>query len=379
MREVIGSPLRSCAAAAFLALVAGAPSLAQDTQAVEEVEDLTFAPRFTEAEGTPAGILPQLGVLLRLPEGLQLRNPSKPAPPEEPIPYDRVFPLLGEEVVNRGYALPLPVGVSLMSVNNIQEQHLSDLSVTLAKGADPSKDDLKETPFVSFDNVRSYTRSKQFKADLWVLPFLNIFATVGRLDGKVDLDVLLDLADIGPSRPFGPGPSRPPGGGPTPPDRPSGPDFPDSARLNFVANIDAVTTTVGAVGVYGIGAWWGSFNASHTVTVSSNSETDIKSTTAGLRLGRRFEFGNDHMISPYAGASYLDVDTVIEGVYSLQDAFDDGDDLNIRYKVRQENVHKYSAILGLNMGFRNGTALQAEYNRNGGGDERVVLSATYRF
>ncbi|NDR55670.1 MULTISPECIES: hypothetical protein [Aliiruegeria] len=359
MREMTEPSLHSGAAVVALALVTGFPSLAQETQSAAEVEDLTFAPRFTEAEGTPSGILPQLGVLLRLPEGLQLRNPSSPSPPEEPIPYDRVFPLLGEKTINRGYALPLPVGVTLLGVNNIQEQHLSNLAVTLAKGSDPSKDDLKETPFVSFDNVRSYTRSKQLKADLWVLPFLNLFAAVGKLDGEVDLDVMLDLADIGP---------LPPGAG-----------LPDDITLDFTASIDAVTTTVGAIAVYGIGAWWGSLNASHTITVSSNSETDIKSTTAGLRLGRRFEFGNGHMVSPYAGASYLDVDTVIEGVYSLEDAFDDGDALNIRYRVRQENVHKYSAIFGLNMGFRNGTAVQAEYNRNGGGDERVVLSATYRF
>ncbi len=359
MRKTTNQSLRPGAVAVVLALVAGSPSLAQETQAAEDNEELTFARRFTGAVETPSGVLPQLGVLLRLPDGLQLRNPRSPSPPDEPIPYNRVFPLLGEEMINRGYALPLPIGATLLGVNNIQEQHLSNLSVALAKGGDPSKDDLKETPFVSFDNVRSYTRSKQLKADLWVLPFLNLFATVGKLDGEVDLDVLLDLADIGP---------LPPGAG-----------LPDDITLDFTANIDAVTTTVGAIAVYGIDAWWGSLNASHTVTVSSNSETDIKSTTAGLRLGRRFEFGNGHIVSPYVGTSYLDVDTVIEGVYSLEDAFDDGDDLSVRYKVRQENVHKYSAILGLNVGFRNGTALQAEYNRNGGGDERVVLSATYRF
>lgn len=359
MNETSAQPLRHGAVALFLTFLAGGASCAEEPQGKEMADAPTFAPYFTGTVDTPSGVLPQLGVLLRLPDGLQLRNPSAPEAPTEPIEYNRLFPLLGEKTINAGYALPLPAGVTLLGINNVQEQRLSNLSVTLSKGADPSKDDLKETPFVSFDNVRSYTRSKQFKADLWVLPFLNMFATVGQLDGEVDLDVLLDLADIGP---------LPPGAG-----------LPDDITLDFTANIDAVTTTIGAIAVYGIGAWWGSLNASHTITVSSNSETDIKSTTAGLRLGRRFEFGEGHMVSPYAGASYLDVDTVIEGVYSLEDAFDDGDDLNIRYKVRQENVHKYSAILGLNMGFRNGTALQAEYNRNGGGDERVVLSATYRF
>lgn len=50
-----------------------------------------------------------------------------------------------------------------------------------------------------------------------------------------------------------------------------------------------------------------------------------------------------------------------------------------RCKVRQENVKKYPAVLGLNFGFRNGTSVQADFNRIGGGDERVVLSATYKF
>ncbi|WP_139188567.1 autotransporter outer membrane beta-barrel domain-containing protein [Aliiruegeria lutimaris] len=342
--------------AAFLISIALSAS-GQET--IEPDQDTGLSWRYTGKVEAAPGVLPQLGVLLRVPDNLQLRDPSASKVPDEPIRYDRLFPLLGEEAINRGYALPLPIGLTLLGVDNVQEQNLSNLSVTLGKGFEPSKDDLKETPFVSFENVRSSTRSKQLKADVWVLPFLNLFATVGQLDGEVGLDVLLDLADIGP---------LPPGAG-----------LPDNLRLNFTANIDAVTTTVGAIGVYGIGNWWGSLNAAHTITVSSNSETDIRSTTAGLRVGRRFEFGNGHMASPYLGASYLDVDTVIEGVYKVEDAFDDGDDLNIRYKVRQENVNKYSAVLGLNLGFRNGTSVQAEFNRNGGGDERVVLSATYRF
>jgi hypothetical protein len=53
------------------------------------------------------GILPQLGVLLQLPEDYRAYGPEAPIPPDEHIEYDRIVSYLGEELINRGYRLPL--------------------------------------------------------------------------------------------------------------------------------------------------------------------------------------------------------------------------------------------------------------------------------
>jgi len=340
-----------------LFLCLGTSVLADDTATPSEVK---FGNRFTGTVETADGIIPQLGVKLRLPDGLQLRDPSHPEQ-NAPQKYTRSLPFGAQKVVDQGYSLPLPFGITVIGVKNSQRQSLTDASVALGKGtAPPPGTPLVDLPFVTFDNVVSKTRSKQIKVDAWILPFLNIFGTVGKVDGSVNLDVLVDLDAAFP----------PPVCTPL---NPCG-----TAAANFNAGVDAVTTTIGANGVYSKGFWWLSGNLSTTLTMGSSSDTDIKSYTAGLRAGRRFQFGSGHIISPYFGASYLDIDSEVEGVTSLKDAFPNGDDLFVRYRVQQSNIDKISAVVGLNLGFKNGTSIQAEYNKSRGG-ERFVLTGSYRF
>lgn len=309
-----------------------------------------------------SGILPQLAYWFRLPDDLQLRDPDQPITPTEPVEYNRFLPLGAQGVIDRGYVLPRPWGVTVIGVDNTQTQLIDNLAVALGKGTEPPPGtDLVDLPFVALENVVSRTRSKQVKVDAWVLPFLNVFASIGKVDGNVDLDVVVDLDAAFP----------PPVCGPADPC--------GTVSAGFVAGVDAVTTTLGLAGVYSFGNWWVTGNVSGTITAGENADTDITSYTTGVRFGRRFQFGNGHLVSPYFGASYLYVNSTVEGVTRLSDAFPDGDDLYVRYRIDQQNADRWSGVLGLNVGFSNGTALQAEYNRNGGGGERFVLAASYRF
>ena len=141
------------------------------------------------------GILPQLGNLLQVPEDFILYDPETPKEPEEPIEYNRVFPQMAEEVINRGYRLPLPIGISVIGVDNTQGQDITDVYVALGKGVfPPESEPLRYIPAVKIDSV-SITQSLQIKADLWVLPFLNVFATLGKVTGEADIKVIIDRAD----------------------------------------------------------------------------------------------------------------------------------------------------------------------------------------
>ena len=98
------------------------------------------------------------------------------------------------------------------------------------------------------------------------------------------------------------------------------------------------------------------------------------------QLARQFSwaFGNNHIVSPYIGLSYLDLDQVVEGTTALKDAFPDGDSLDVRYRARISNANKWSGIVGLNLGFIQGFAIAGEFNFYSE-DTRTVLSTTYRF
>lgn len=307
------------------------------------------------------GILPQLGVLLKLPESFQLRYPEGPVISETPIVYDRKLPFFGQRAIDRGYSLPLPLGVALIGVHNTQLQSLTDLEVALGKGSPPPPGSpLVPIPFVNLENVVSSTDSAQVKFDAWILPNVNFFGSLGKVDGTANLDVIVDLDALFP----------PPICTPL---SPCG-----LASANFTAGIDARTLTAGITAVHGWDNYFLTGTVSATDTIASSSDTIVRSVTAGVRFGRHWIVGPNTIFAPYVGVSYLDYDQTIEGTTRLPDAFPDGDSLDVRYRARSTNVDKYSGVIGLNIGFENGMGLQMEYNKSPNG-ERFVLSATQRF
>ena len=274
------------------------------------------------------GILPQLGFLLQVPESLILYDPDTPKEPEEPIKYDRTFPRMAEEVINRGYRLPLPIGISVIGVGNTQGQDITDVYVALGKGVfPPESEPLRYVPAVTIDSL-SVTQSLQIKADLWVLPFLNVFATLGKVTGEADIEVVIDRADAPTICIENPIPIKPPICTPN--------TFTGSFLLPVKPNIDRTSATLGLTGTYSIGRWYTALTASYTDTYGDNA-SDITTTNASIRAGRRFFFKKGTMLSPFFGINYLDIDTRVQGTTSLDDAFPDGDIINVRYDIQLDN------------------------------------------
>ena len=344
----------------------------EDQSALDE-EDTVLE---EELQRQPAkGILPQLTVWLRLPEGIRLYDPEKPRPPDERLEYNRRFPIGGEEVINQGYALPLPTGISLIYVSNLQDQEITDLNLAFGKGVVPPVDaPLRPFPAVGIGS-ESDTESAQLKGDVWVLPFLNVYATLGKVTGDASVNVIIDLANapeicIPDPRPTLPGqPPRPP-------------ICRDSYEkgsflLPIRSEVDRNAATLGITGAFSIDKWFTSLTAAYTDTWGKKA-SNVTTVNAGIRAGRRFFLGSGHTLVPYFGVNYLDIDTRVQGVATLMDAFPNGDDFNVRYDIKLDNTDKYSGIAGLGFGFTNGMAVQLEWNKSAN-SERFVLAVEKRF
>ncbi len=334
------------------------PALAQ--------ENVTDTPDEKPSPEVAKGILPQLGILLELPE---LYNPEDPVPPGGHIEYDRVFPFFGQNLVNRGYKLPLPIGLSIIAVTNIQDQTLTDVNLTMGKGVVPPKDvELRPFPAVNIDST-SDTQNLQLKADLWIFPFLNVYGLIGKVTGDASVNVIIDLADAPVICLPNPIPSRPP--------TCSSNTFNGEFLLPLRSQVDRTTGTLGLTAAYSIGSWFTALTAAYTDSTGDDA-TDISSINAGLRAGRRLFLQKGTLLTPFIGINYLDINTRVQGVSTLKDAFPDGDDLNVRYDVQLDNTDKYSGILGLGIGFTNGMGLQFEWNKSEE-SERFILSGDFRF
>lgn len=275
----------------------------------------------------------------------------------------RAYPLLpigARQAMERGYHLQRALGASGMLIHNVQNMDSSNLAVAFAKGEDPPADaNLIPVPFVTTTELESHTANAEFKADVWLFPFLNLFAGVGKVKGHINIGVDIDLDAFVPP-PF------------CRPAKPCG-----HVDLPFTADVDNTAFTLGGIVGYGTNRWFAALSLAQTLTSSSQDRSDLKVTNIGARLGPRWQIGRTAMLTPYVGANYFKLDATVSGVVRSGPVFEDGDSINLRYSVDLSSSHPWAVVAGGNLELSEHWALQGEYN-GGKGSRRFVLSATFR-
>ena len=299
---------------------------------------------------------------LHRPLRMRERIEALPQGPVEPYGYDRVLPFFGRELADRGYALPLPLGVSVMINSSLQPQDISNSAVALIKGSVPPPPDtpLRELPSVRYTGVEADTLSAQLKVDAWVLPFLNVYGILGYFESDVDLVVEVDLDEAFP----------PPICGPV---QPCG-----TVSKPFKAEADGYSYGLGFTGAYGVEPWFGALSVSYVYNDGRKGDDKIKTFSVSGRSGRYWNVSDGLLLSAYLGVDYLNVSQTVNGVTEVPNAFPDGDDLNVRYRIDQDNVDKLAGVIGMSFGLREGIGVVAEA-AFGEDSHRYMASAYYRY
>lgn len=109
---------------------------------------------------------------------------------DTPAPkWDSPLPLFAQDVIDKGFSLPNPFGISIIYSETRQNMTISDLS---AGFSGLTGGQTRPIEFVTFDNNYSHSETPQLKVDAWVFPFLNVFATVGKVNGMAHVEFELD-------------------------------------------------------------------------------------------------------------------------------------------------------------------------------------------
>jgi hypothetical protein len=101
-------------------------------------------------------------------------------------PYKYFLPILGKKAHDKGYTLPLPHGILVGTIFNKQGILLNDFEMAIADEGSSSGD----LDFVSLDGILDFGPSEgrittfNFRADTWILPFLNVSGIAGRIWGE---------------------------------------------------------------------------------------------------------------------------------------------------------------------------------------------------
>ncbi|WP_224483312.1 hypothetical protein [Robertkochia aurantiaca] len=99
--------------------------------------------------------------------------------------YKHTFPVLGDKAYERGYDIPFPWGASFVFFTQRQEINIDRILLGVNGGEMADFSD-----FIVFGPTIATTYAYTFRPDLWVLPFLNLYAIVGGGTTQTEVNLL---------------------------------------------------------------------------------------------------------------------------------------------------------------------------------------------
>ncbi len=269
-------------------------------------------------------------------------------------------PFLSGLAAERGVTLPRPWGLGLVYSNVDQDLELDNF-VMSANGAQG-----RSVDFVSIDDSKLKADSLLLKGDVWLFPFLNLFAFVGTSNNdvtgrfSVQGDDLLSFAGSDACT--------------DPNDRPQVCDQTFTGDIDRSA--DATQYGAGATFAAGRGRAFALLGLLYASSESSDSDTKIDAFSVTPRLGYRFPLEGGGELALYGGASFIDSQVDIRN----QVVFPGGpqtEEIVIDYSLTQKNEDDWSYLAGLNWDITRSFTLQGEYSL--GAREGLLATLVWRF
>lgn len=303
--------------------------------------------------------------------------------------YDRLFPIWGSRVYKKGYDIPFPFGIMVNNFYGIQGIDISNISIGINTPTN-SYGPADMSGIITFKEVNSQIYNMNLRADLFVFPFLNVYALVGTAP-YVQTSVTLA----------------------------------EPVALTSEPKQTGWFYGFGAMGMTSAGPLW--FSADYNATWSDMQllENKVFTQLVGLRMGHLFRLKNPKRnISIWAGTMGIFLNSGTTGQIALNDVFSDIDqskidaikdsyqnwygDLNplqkqivdeivdkledklagnplqdatISYSMDKTPSSKFAGLVGIQYQINKSWQLRTESNFISGGGSRysILASVNYRF
>lgn len=284
--------------------------------------------------------------------------------PRQHQEWEWAMPFMAQRVIDKGFSLPRPYGVSLIFFHQDQGINLSDLKLSF----DPSAP-LQDVPFVKFKNAHVENYTWQFKADMWVFPFLNVFGIVGTVKGSGNVPASFAAKDLfsyfGINICDGLGNHTPEG---------------CKATINYDAPINYYGNTLGA-GILlaaGIDKYFFAMPVTYVRTKVNVTDTPVEVFNMTPRVGYNWptDIGK---LGIYVGANYQQSKIVLSGSYVLPTANTEiGHDVTVQYQIKETPIDLWNAVAGVNWEISKAwsTVVELGYSQN---RENQTFLMNYRF
>ena len=277
----------------------------------------------------------------------------------DPRIWEHKLPFFAQAIIDEGYDLPLPYGIGLAYADVKQSMFLEDLALGF------NGNEIVPFEFIAFDNAEAHNETTQVMLDAWVLPFMNVFAMFGTVEGDAPLDVLIDgntmLDHLGITCP-------------------GNPLFcsilkDEEYTLSIDAPFSGLTYGLGTTLAGGWGNWFVALPGTITYADMDGTSTDGLAVTVTPRVGRVVNMGRAGNLALFVGGNYLYADFSITGKIVVPEL----NDLTIDYTLEQKNKDPWNGVVGLNWDINKHMSWMIEYNGFIGTRTAFITGATWRF
>ncbi|MBT4520543.1 MAG: hypothetical protein HOC23_11100 [Halieaceae bacterium] len=282
----------------------------------------------------------------------------------EVVRWERALPFFAQNVIDLGFDLPNPYGIAIVPLVVDQDLELEGLEVGF-NGQPREVIDFVQLGMADAENV-----SLQLKADVWLLPFMNVFATVGTINGDTRVPLgfaVADLVDfIG---------------------RPGlcsgivqAPVCSEYIEAVVKTDYEGYNFTLGTNLAMGWDRYFVTLPISYTWSDIDITDSRIEALNVSPRFGFTNGVGKAGMLAIFVGATYLDADVDVTGTLAVDTSGIAGssDSLLIDFKISQRNKDKWNYLAGFNWDLDKHWSLHAELGF-GGSRENIIASLTHRF
>jgi hypothetical protein len=196
--------------------------------------------------------------------------------------YHNRFPIWGRKAIEKGFDLPNPVGVSVNLVYAQQDIKLSDLG--LSTGSNPTV----PVDFIKFGRVHAPVFTGNVRGDLWVLPFLNVYAMAGGARVTTDVNIA------------------------------------EPVQFNTKVDQNGQYAGLGMTGTMGIKHNWLAFDVNWAWTKTENLNAAVNTRIFGIRYGRAQKIGPTQRVAFWLGAMKQTLNSGTDGSIALSDVISGG-------------------------------------------------------
>lgn len=207
--------------------------------------------------------------------------------------YDYILPILGAKTYASGFDLPRPLGLGINYLWQESNILISDVSIGFNSSELINVDEL-----INFNETTSNTQGLNFRPDVWILPFLNVYGIIATANSKTFVDVSVGIPTIE-----------------------GGMD----ELFNIQSEVDVPTSTFGFGLTPTAGIWeiWIAFDMNMTWTNVETLDDNVFTFVFDPRIGKTFDFRKpDRNISVWVGAFGLNINRETAGSIAFNEVMD---------------------------------------------------------